>query len=157
MEGKKIICNKVLLFYDSGDNKVNVIKIKKEKCSFDHHTHPIIDFTIPPKSTNEIFSIDASNSCLRWLYNFKDELKTGLINKIPFLKPMTNLLTNQMDKPRILASWSEDNIAFTYFFFDASKNLHLGHTLYVPTVELTKNPIRVGEMLNTQNFKIEKE
>lgn len=60
-KGTKILNNKVLFFYDSGDNKINVIKVKKEKSSYSEHKTRIIDFTLPPRSTMEVFSLDETN------------------------------------------------------------------------------------------------
>lgn len=152
-KGTKILNNKVLFFYDSGDNKINVIKVKKEKSSYSEHKAKIIDFTLPPKSTMEVFSLDETNTCHRWCYKFKDELQTGTVNVLQFGKPMQHLVSNNDATRRILASWSSQNLIFTYFYVRDNKTMV--YPFYVDTEEFKSNPVSTSVFRNESGYKID--
>lgn len=136
-KGKKILTNRTLFFYDSGDNKINVVKIKRDKSAFEDHKANIVDFTIPPRSSMEMFSVDEDNICLRWGYKYKESLQAGIVNGLKFEKPMQHILSNSFDNFRVLAAWSKKNIALTYYWL-SQQNKQEQFAYYIPTEDFMK-------------------
>lgn len=148
--GHKILSNRVVFFYDCGDNKLNVVRVKKEKASFSDHKSKIVDFALPPRSSMEIFSLDEDSICLRWGYRFKDSLQSGVVNTLQFEKPMRYLLPNHLDQRRILASWSDTNMAFTYFVLRNQRTEQ--YTFYLPTQDYLSSPLPSKNIVNNPKF-----
>lgn len=76
---------------DSGDNLIHAIKVKKAKATLNDHKGNIVDFILPQNVKNEIFSLDDTNMCIRWLYQFKDIMQKIVYSEIKFPVPVNRI------------------------------------------------------------------
>lgn len=76
-------------------------------------------------------------------------------NLVDFEKDMKKLSVCPDEQKKILASWSECNMAFTWF--GQAQNKQLVHkTWYVPTKDILEDPIQANMINNINGYSIEK-
>lgn len=153
-DGHKVIANKTVCFYDSGDSNIQVIRVKKEKAKFEQHQANIVDFIQAPDVGNEMFSLDKNRICMRWCYKFKDRLETSTVGGVTFDKGITNIESNYSQKNRVIVGWSSKVVLITYFLFDQQRG-PTACTFYVPTQEyLSGNRNTQLEIQNDANYSL---
>jgi hypothetical protein len=87
--------------------------------------------------------------CKRWAYKFNEKFHTGTICQFQFEKKLDKMLVHYYhNKNCILASWSAQNIALTYFFY--IQNVYQALNIYIPTKDYLDSPI-TGELHKMKN------